>query len=125
GESYEFGGERRPLMVIEEEIRVKGRSEPARVVVRETHHGPIVNEALSADDAEPLALRFAALDAPGVTSANVAVLDFEGGPSLVEELAAHAHPASNLVWADRHGSIGYKTVGKLPMRRGDCPDLPK
>ena len=34
-------------------------------------------------------------------------------------------PVSNLVWADRHGSIGYKTMGRLPMRRGDCPDLPK
>src|SRR4029453_3844369 len=32
---------------------------------------------------------------------------------------------SNLVWADRHGSIGYKMVGRIPMRRGDCPDLPK
>jgi penicillin amidase len=34
-------------------------------------------------------------------------------------------PASNLIWADAHGSIGYKTVGRLPMRHGDCPDLPK
>jgi penicillin amidase len=125
GDSYEFCGERRPLTVIEEEIQVKGRREPAKVVVRETHHGPIVNEALAADDAEPLALRFAALDAPGVTSANVSVLDFDGGASLVDGLAEHAHPASNLVWADRHGSIGYKTIGRIPMRRGDCPDLPK
>ena len=29
------------------------------------------------------------------------------------------------MWADRHGSIGYKTVGGLPLRRGGCPDLPK
>ena len=34
-------------------------------------------------------------------------------------------PVSNLVWADRHGSIGYKLVGRLPVRGGDCPDLPK
>ena len=46
-------------------------------------------------------------------------------PSLVEALGEHAHPVSNLVWADRHGSIGYKTVGRLPVRRGGCPDLPK
>ena len=32
--------------------------------MRSTHHGPIVNEALGADDAEPLALRWMALDAP-------------------------------------------------------------
>ena len=43
----------------------------------------------------------------------------------MEALGEHAHPVSNLVWADRHGSIGYKTVGRLPVRRGGCPDLPK
>jgi len=125
GDGYEFDGEHRPLRVLGEEIRVKGRPEPVRVVVRETHHGPIVNEALAADEAEPLALRFGALDFPGITEATVSVLDFTGGPDLVERLAEHAHPASNLVWADRHGSIGYKTVGRLPLRRGGSPDLPK
>ena len=34
-------------------------------------------------------------------------------------------PASNLIWADRHGSIGYKLIGRLPLRKGGCPDLPK
>ena len=34
-------------------------------------------------------------------------------------------PVSNLVWADRHGSIGYKMMGRIPKRKGDCPDLPK
>ena len=125
GDTYEFEGESRPLKLIEEEIAVKRRSEPERLVVRETHHGPIVNEALRADDAEPLALRFMALDFPGITRASLGMLDFASGADLVEALGEHAHPVSNLVWADRHGSIGYKTVGRLPMRRGGCPDLPK
>src|SRR5207244_10956851 len=51
GDSYEFEGESRPLTLIEEEIAVKRRSEPERLVVRETHHGPIVNQALRADEA--------------------------------------------------------------------------
>ena len=41
------------------------------------------------------------------------------------ELYRLTSPASNLVWADRHGSIGYKLVGRLPRRPGGCPDLPK
>ena len=65
GERYEFEGEWRDLEVVEEEIVVKGRDEPVRLEVRITHHGPIVNEALGADAAQPLALRWAALDAPG------------------------------------------------------------
>ncbi len=65
------------------------------------------------------------LDFPGITKANVSALDFASGPELVEALGEHAHPVSNLVWADRHGSIGYKTVGRLPVRPGGCPDLPR
>jgi penicillin amidase len=125
GDGYEFGGERQPLNVVEERIEVKGRAEPAMLTVRETHHGPIVNEALAADEAEPLALRFSALDFPGVTRATLSVLDFGSGPAMVDGLSEHAHPVSNLVWADRHGSIGYKTIGRLPMRQGDCADLPR
>ena len=34
-------------------------------------------------------------------------------------------PVSNLIWADRHGDIGYKAVGRIPRRPGGCPDLPK
>jgi penicillin amidase len=30
-----------------------------------------------------------------------------------------------MVWADSSGSIGYKLIGRLPIRRGGCPDLPK
>ena len=53
-------------------------------------------------------------------------LDVDRGPELVAVLErAHVAPVSNLVWADRHGSIGYKMVGRLPLRRGGCPDLPK
>jgi penicillin G amidase len=122
---YDFQGDWRPLEVRLEEIEVKGRPEPDRLEVRHTHHGPIVNEALGADDAEPLALRWTVLDAPALSDANVRVLEPTSGPELVEMLSAHAAPVSNMVWADRHGSIGYKTVGRIPIRRGECPDLPK
>ena len=56
GDNYLFEDEWRPLEVAREEIVVKGRSEPVVLEVRATHHGPIVNEALGADDGEPLAL---------------------------------------------------------------------
>ncbi len=125
GGDYEFDGERRPLEVTKEEINVKGQPHPETLIVAATHHGPIVNEPLRADVAEPLALCFSAIDLAGLTPANFKVLDFASGPDLVDALADHCHPVSNLVWADRHGSIGYKTVGRIPVRRGACPDLPK
>ena len=125
GERYLFEGEWLPLEIDREEIEVKGRSKPELLEVRRTHHGPIVNGPLGADTGEPLALRWISLDEPTVTASNLGVLDTTSGPELVEQLREHTTPVSNLIWADRHGSIGYKLVGRLPIRRGGCPDLPK
>jgi penicillin amidase len=124
-QSYEFEGELRPLEILEELITVRGQDQPERLEVRITHHGPIVNAALGADDEQPLALRWAGLDEPAISHAHVGVMEPRSGPELVELLREVAMPVQNLVWADRHGSIGYKLMGRIPKRRGGCPDLPK
>jgi penicillin G amidase len=125
GDRYEHKGEWRDLEIVEEEIAVKGRDAPVRQTVRITGHGPIVNDALGADASQPLALRWAALDVPGIGPAHFDIFDPTSGPELVELLGGLTMPVSNLVWADRHGAIGYKTVGRIPKRPGGCPDLPK
>jgi penicillin amidase len=125
GDRYLFRDEWRPLESRSEEISVKGRSEPEVLEVRSTHHGPIVNEFLNADSGEPLALRWLALDAPTTSSAVFGIHDVTSGKELVTLMAGHTTPASNMVWADASGSIGYKLVGDLPLRAGGCPDLPK
>ena len=125
GDTYEFEGEWLPLELVREEIPVKGRSEPELLDVRLTHHGPLVNEALGADEGEPLALNWQTLREPTAFAAMFELLEIDSGPDLVRRLEGHTSPASNMVWADRHGSIGYKLIGRLPLRRGGCPDLPK
>lgn len=125
GERYLFEDEWRPLEIVREEIAVKGRSAPELLDVRLTHHGPIVNTALGADEAEPLALSWQTLSEPTAFAGMFELLDIASGPELVAKLEGHTSPASNLVWADRHGSIGYKLIGRLPRRPGGCPDLPK
>ncbi len=125
GERYRFKDEWRELEVVEEPIEVKGRSEPVNHTVRLTHHGPIVNEHLGADAGEPLALQWTALQHAAVNHIYLDILEPASGPELVTLLEDMTMPVSNLVWADRSGSIGYKTVGLLPLRKGDCPDLPK
>ena len=125
GETYLFEDEWRPLQTVREEIAVRGRSEPELLDVRVTHHGPIVNEALGADAGEPLALSWQTLAEPTAFPGMFELLEIESGPELVDRLEGHTSPASNLIWADRHGSIGYKLIGRLPLRRGGCPDLPK
>ncbi len=125
GDRYRFEDEWRPVQTRREEIVVKGRAQPVPLEIRETHHGPIVNEALGADGAEPLALAWQTLREPTAFHGMFDLLDVTSGPDLVERLGGHTSPASNMVWADRHGSIGYKLIGRLPIRRGEVADLPK
>ena len=121
--AYEHQGEWRELTVVRERIGVKG-SNPETLEVWESHHGPIVNRPLGADG-EPLALAWTALR--GAWPAHLAIdgARARSGQELVEMFADHTAPAMNMVWADATGSIGYKLVGNLPVRRGGCPDLPK
>jgi penicillin amidase len=125
GDRYLFEDEWLPLEIVREEIVVKGRDAPELLDVRITHHGPLVNAALGADEAEPLALRWIALDRPTAFMGQFDLHGIRTGPELVASLEGHTSPASNLIWADRHGSIGYKLIGRLPLRKGGCPDLPK
>jgi penicillin amidase len=125
GDRVEHRGEWVALELVEERIIVKGSEQPLRQLVRIGPHGPIVNEALGADDEQPLALRWSGLDVPGIGRTHFDILRPGSGRELVELLSDLAMPVSNLVWADRHGGIGYKTVGRVPQRPGGCPDLPK
>lgn len=122
---YEFEGSLRPLTVHREEIRVRGRSEPRVLEVQETHHGPVVTGPLGARGDEPLALAWTGLREPFYTSLGVDVGSMTTGEEAVERFEDYSVPVMNMVWADSGGNIGYKLVGKLPMRRGGCPDLPK
>jgi penicillin amidase len=122
--AYEFQGEWLPVKVTHERIGVRGaHAEP--IEIWETHHGPIVNRALGAATPEPLALAWTALREPWPSAAGVELGFATNGRELVAGLADFAVPCMNLVWGDSGGSIGYKLVGKLPHRRGGCPDLPK
>ena len=124
GPEYEFQGEWRPVTVHHEEIQIKG-SEPERLEVRETHHGPVVTGVLGAQTGEPLTLAWTAIKEPVVNSTGIDAGAFRNGEELVEAFRTYSTPCMNMVWADSSGNIGYKLVGKIPIRLGGCPDLPK
>jgi penicillin G amidase len=124
GDRYRFQDEWRDVEAREVEIPVRGH-DPDRLSIRSTHHGPIVNEALNADLDTPLALSWMSRSFPAITRANTRVLHVRSGAELLDLLESHYTPVSNLVWADSSGSIGYKTVGRIPLRNGGSPDLPR
>jgi penicillin amidase len=111
--------------VVREEIKVRGRSAPEVLEVRATHHGPIVNDVLGAAPDQPLALSWTGLQHPCITEAGLGGARARSGEELVAATAQHTVPPVNMLWADSAGNIGYQCTGRIPIRRGGTPDMPR
>jgi len=123
-----FKGTWEPLRTITERIEVKGGS-PVDVVVRISRHGPLVSDAINANNAEagrmgkiplePLAFRWTALDSDDTTVAAFLKLnDARNWPEFTGALRLFVVPSQNFVYADVEGHIGYYAPGRMPIRAG-------
>src|SRR5205807_7511312 len=122
---YEFKSKWRKAEIVREEIQVKGRSRREQLDVTITHHGPIVNAVLGNQDGEPLALSWTALQYPLLTEAPYRCSTAKNAEQLLHGTSFHTAPPLNMLWASSDGSIGYKLIGLVPIRKGDVADLPK
>lgn len=115
-----------PLTVHREEIAVRGTTEPVALEVRETRHGPILQdfeEGMLPPTVRPLpegpvyALRWTGYERAFPPSL---VLDVAGAAdfaSFRRAAVALACPGQNVVYADVDGTIGYQCTGTYPVRR--------
>ena len=127
GKTAEFRGAQEPIRIIPETIAVKG-AEAIQLNVRVTRHGPLVSDAINANNAasktepkapalEPLAFRWTALEDDDSTV--VAFLKLNEARNWDEFSAALRQfvvPAQNFVYADVEGHIGYYAPGRIPVR---------
>jgi len=131
GKNVEFAGALEPIRTITETINVSGRS-PIDVTVRFTRHGPLVSDAINANNqalpvepkppvVEPLAFRWTALDDRDDTIvAFLRLNEARNWNDFTAALRPFAVPSQNFVYADVDGHIGYYAPGRIPIRaRGD------
>ena len=113
---YLFQGQWRDLVLRREEIAVKGK--PAvTLVVPETLHGPIVNDALSElKGSPPTALRWPAFGGTRLIDALAALNRAQDWPAFHRALADWETPSVNFVYADMDGHIAYQSTGRIPIR---------
>ena len=113
---YQFQGAWKDLAVRREEVAVKGKP-PIVLEVRETLHGPIVNDAIAElKGSPPTALRWTALAGTHLIDALSALNLARDWPSFHQALAAWDTPSVNFVYADVDGHIGYQSTGRVPVR---------
>jgi len=132
----EFRGAQERLTVIPETIAVKGGA-PVRVDVRVTRHGPLVSDAINANNAasrepgpkapplEPLAFRWTALDREDTTVASFLRLnEARNWTEFTAALRDFVTPSQNFVYADVDGHIGYYAPGRVPVRASGDGSIP-
>ena len=116
--NYLYKGESVPFDQREETIAVAG-GDPVTITVRETVHGPVLNDVVSdlAGAEDLYALRWTALSEPdGLMGSFLKV----NTASTFEEFQAafrdYVAPAQNFVYADVDGNIGLQIPGRVPVR---------
>jgi penicillin G amidase len=128
GKAAEFRGLQEPLRIIPETIVVKG-AEPVHIEVRFSRHGPLISDAINANNAasttprpapiEPLAFQWTALEEEDRTIvAFLRLNEARNWQDFTSALRDFIAPAQNFVYADVHGHIGYYAPGRIPIRGG-------
>jgi penicillin amidase len=111
---YEFKGEWLQIQHHREVILVRG-GQPVETDVSVTHHGPIILGDPAQGSA--LALRYTATAEPNASfNALLPMLRATGADEFEEALRPWVDPCNNILFADIHGHIGYRTRGRVPMR---------
>ncbi len=135
GTHAEFAGAQEPITVVRETIVVKG-APPLALNVRITRHGPLISDAINANNAEsktvpkapplePLAFRWTALDADDATvPAFLKLNEARNWTEFTASLRDFVSPSQNFVYGDVEGHIGYYAPGRIPMRASGDGSMP-
>lgn len=116
--NYLYKGASVPFTTRQETIAVAG-GDPVIITVRETVHGPVLNDVVGdlADAKALYAFRWTALvEADGVMGAFLKVNVATSFAELRDALRDYVAPAQNFVYADVDGNIGLQIPGRIPLR---------
>ena len=119
---YEFEGQWRDMAVRVEEIGING-GDPVTLTVRETHHGPLLNN-VDPELTQALALRWAADRPTRLFQAVIELNQAANYDDFRSALSKWDTAPQNVVYADREGNIAYQSTGRYPIRPPGVGPLP-
>jgi penicillin amidase len=117
-DQYRFDGTWRPMTVRQEVIRVKGQK-PVDWTVRSTHLGPVATAFCFArpDEGEVALKRIPMAETNRETiQGAIAMMRAKNVREFDAALASWRFPSVNVIFGDREGAIGYRSVSAVPIR---------
>ena len=119
GTTYAYDGQWRQLVSWEEEIRVRGDTN-VTVLVRATHHGPIVSDVQTSLQRTrtpfTISMRWTGYELNDPIGTILALNRARTWEDFNTALDGFSVPGQNMVYADVEGFVGYRSAVKLPIR---------
>ena len=122
---YRFDGQWRPMTVLQEVIKVKGRA-PIEYEVRETQLGSVATAFCFArpDDGEVALKRIPMCETDRETiQGAIAMMRARDSREFDAALAGWRFPSANVVFGDRDGDIGYRRWARFPCAQSVIPPM--
>jgi penicillin amidase len=116
-DEYRAFGRWERVRTVPEQVQVKGQKAPVEVVLRFTHHGPILHEDSKRHRA--IALKWVGSE-PGAAGylGGLALCRAKDWTGFLRALQAWKSPSENIVYADVDGNIGWVAAALTPVREG-------
>lgn len=116
-DQYFFNGEWRNMSVRNEVIKIKG-DEADTLVIKFTHHGPIVSDFRDIKDAS-LAMRWSGFDMSDELKSVYLLNRASQWDEFRNAISFFRSVSQNFAYADVDGNIGLNTGGGIPLRKGN------
>ncbi len=113
---YRFQDSWRDMTIIEEVIQVNGGA-PVTLTVRQTVHGPLLNN-VNAELTDAISVRWTAFEPTRLFKALVLLNQAQNYDQFREALRYWDTAPQNIVYADVEGNIAYQATGRYPIRDG-------
>ena len=128
---YWWDGAWRDMTVRQEVFHFNDGSPDEIITIRDTHHGPIVNEnwndadlALSTyNNDDPFAVQWTGMMPGTLVEAFLGVFRAQGWDEFREALRDWDAPQINVSYADVDGNIGFQLPGRVPLRSAENSGL--
>ena len=120
---YKVGDRWEPMRTITESFRVRGESEPTKIELRYTRHGPVIYQ----DESKHLAfaLKWVGSDPGGAAYlGSLAIARATNQTEFLKSMNAWKLPGENFVYADVDGNIGWIAAAQTPIRNNHDGLLP-
>jgi len=120
---YRDVGGWRPFEVRDEEIEVRGRSEPVTHRVRTTVRGPILTDAVPAGGLT-LSVLWTGRRSEGAVGAILDMNEARTEEDFVQAVRRFRSPHQNVIYASTSGALGFRMSGSIPRRSPGEGPLP-